>query len=75
MNANSWINNVRRIRRPALILNDFGGNFGGPILRDKLFFFGSMAIQKLPSGNEGNASVLTSGAQSGLFRYVKPERS
>lgn len=70
LNANSWINNARSIRRPPLILNDFGGNFGGPILRNKLFFFGSLAIQKLPSGVEGNASVLTSSAQTGLFRYA-----
>jgi len=70
LNANSWINNARRIRRPALILNDFGGNFGGPILRNRLFFFGSMAIQKLPSGVERNANVLAPTAQSGLFRYA-----
>ena len=76
LNANSWINNARGIRRPALILNDFGGNFGGPILRDKLFFFGSMAIQKLPSGNDGNASVLTSrGAVGFVPLRGEPERS
>ena len=70
LNANSWINNARGLARPPLILNDFGGNIGGPVLHDKLFFFGSMAIQKQPSGNAGNASVLTSDAQSGLFRYA-----
>jgi hypothetical protein len=51
-------------------LNDFGGSVGGPILHDKLFFFGSLAIQKQPSGNVGNANVLTSSAQSGLYRYA-----
>jgi hypothetical protein len=70
LNANSWINNARRIRRPPLILNDFGGNLGGPILRDRLFFFGSLAIQKLPSGNEANRNVLAPSAQSGLYRYA-----
>ena len=70
LNANSWINNARGLARPALILNDFGGNLGGAILKDKLFFFGSMAIQKQPSGNAGNANVLTSSAQTGLFRYA-----
>ena len=69
LNANSWVNNARGIRRPALILNDFGGNFGGRILRDKLFFFGSMAMQKLPSGVERNTTVLAPSAQAGLFRY------
>jgi hypothetical protein len=70
LNANSWLNNARGIRRPPLILNDFGGNLGGPILRDRLFFFGSLAIQKQPSGNNANANVLTPQAQSGLFRYA-----
>jgi len=70
LNANSWVNNARGIRRPALILNDFGGNFGGPILRNKLFFFGSMAMQKLPSGVERNTTVLAPSAQTGLFRYA-----
>ena len=70
LNANTWINNARRLRRAPLILNDFGGNFGGRIIRDKLFFFASMAIQKQPSGNEGNANVLTPSAQSGVFRYA-----
>lgn len=70
LNANSWINNARGLSRPPLILNDFGGNVGGPILHNKLFFFGSMGIQKQPSGNAGNASVLNSNAQAGLFRWA-----
>ena len=70
LNANSWLNNTRSIKRPALILNDFGGNLGGPILHDKLFFFASMAVQKFPSGSTTSSSVLTSSAQSGLFRWA-----
>ena len=27
-------------QKPALLRNQFGGTFGGPLLRDKLFFFG-----------------------------------
>jgi hypothetical protein len=39
--ANTWFNNEEDIPRNAEKQNDFGGVVGGPILRDKLFFFGS----------------------------------
>ena len=39
LNANSWSNNLNGIPRPGLRYDDFGGVFGGPIVKDKLFFF------------------------------------
>ncbi len=39
MNANTFINNSRFIRKPAYHFNQFGGNVGGPLRKDKLFFF------------------------------------
>jgi len=39
LEANDWFNNNAGVPRPPLIRNQFGGNFGGPILKDKLFFF------------------------------------
>ena len=37
--ANDYFNNLQGIPNPQLILNQFGGDVGGPILKDKLFFF------------------------------------
>jgi hypothetical protein len=37
--ANSFFNNAAGVPRPALIRNQFGANLGGPIKKDKLFFF------------------------------------
>jgi hypothetical protein len=37
--ANDWFNNNAGVARPKLIRNQFGGNIGGPIKRDKAFFF------------------------------------
>ncbi|MGA7342090.1 MAG: carboxypeptidase regulatory-like domain-containing protein [Terracidiphilus sp.] len=39
--ANTWFNNNEGLPRLAEKQNDFGGVVGGPILRDKLFFFAS----------------------------------
>ena len=37
--ANSWSNNLNGIKRPGLKYDDFGGTFGGPLMKGKLFFF------------------------------------
>ncbi|HEY6349760.1 MAG TPA: TonB-dependent receptor [Candidatus Angelobacter sp.] len=39
LNANSWSNNLNGIPRPGLRYDDFGATFGGPIVKEKLFFF------------------------------------
>ena len=70
LNANSWSNNGRGIRRAPFILNDFGGSIGGPILKDKLFFFASFGMSKQPGTITASAPVLTTEAQNGNFTYV-----
>jgi carboxypeptidase family protein len=37
--ANNFFNNKAGIARPALTRNQFGGSIGGPVIKDKLFFF------------------------------------
>ncbi len=37
--ANEWFNNFEGVPRSPLIRNQFGGNIGGPIWKDKVFFF------------------------------------
>jgi hypothetical protein len=69
LNANSWSNNVRGVAKPKLILNNFGGSVGGPIIKNKLFFFGSFSMSKQPGSTAVHNYVLTSAAQQGIFTY------
>jgi len=37
--ANTWFNNRSGVARPALIRNQYGASIGGPIRKNRLFFF------------------------------------
>jgi hypothetical protein len=39
LNANDWFNNHTDTARPFANSNQWGGSFGGPIVKNKLFFF------------------------------------
>ena len=69
LNANSWLNNARGLRRNIIKLNDFGFSVGGPIWKNKLFFFGTYAESKQPSSITATNSVLSTGAQAGVYQY------
>jgi Carboxypeptidase regulatory-like domain len=54
LNANNWFNNAFSDPRPFTIANQWAGSFGGPIKKDKLFFFfnteGIRALLPFPFG-------------------------
>src|SRR5215813_4329396 len=41
LNANTWFRNYQGLAKPVLNSNQYGGAIGGPIKKDKMFFFGS----------------------------------
>jgi len=54
LDANDWFANHHSLPKPAERQNDFGGVFGGPIIKDKTFFFVSYEglRLRLPSTQE-----------------------
>ncbi len=69
INANSWSNNhaVPIIPVNPYSQSQFGGTFGGPIKRDKLFFFVDYLGSRYHTGGTGTASVFTQAMRNGDF--------
>jgi hypothetical protein len=55
--ANSWFNNLVGLPRTPLIQNQFGGNLGGPIIKNKLFFFVNIADSRIVQSSSGEDTV------------------
>ena len=47
LDANNYFNNARNVPRSDLKYNDFGGALGGPIIKDKLFFFAGVEWKQI----------------------------
>ncbi len=65
--ANDWFNNLIGVPRTPLIQNQFGGNFGGPIKRDKLFFFFNWAESRIVESGIGEPIVPLPANDGGLL--------
>ncbi len=71
LNANDFFNNASGKPRDTLKRNQFGGTIGGPIRKDKLFFFGGYQRTSLRSdGVSSTAYIPTAATLSGDFSSV-----
>jgi hypothetical protein len=73
LNANSWSNNLAYPALPKAKLrwNMFGGTVGGPIVKNKLFFFADFQDQRfdIPS-SAGQDTVFTAAERTGDFSAI-----
>ena len=81
-NSNYYFNNIDGLPRDRIILNQSGGNIGGPILipkllkrRDKAFFFINVEDFRLPQTYGAARTVLTDDARQGIFTYRRSDNN
>lgn len=69
-NANTYTNNAQGVPITPYHISDFGGSLGGPIWRNKVFFFGNYEQEYVPGNQTGYADVLSPAAQAGNISYT-----
>jgi hypothetical protein len=70
--ANDFFNNRSGLPRAKLIRNTYGGALGGPIIKDRFFFFYSYEGRKDISETQVERTVPLASLGRGELRYVNP---
>ena len=68
--ANDWFNNNAGVPRAPLIRNQFGGNIGGPIRKNKAFFFGEYNGRRDNQGAQVLRVVPLDEFRNGNIQYI-----
>ncbi len=74
--ANDWFNKQSEIAAgnpniaPKYLRNTFGGSFGAPIQKDRLFYFVAFEGQRLAESQQVSREVPTAAFRSGQLTYV-----
>ena len=75
LNANEWQNNLANLGKAQLQQNIFGGGIGGPVIKNKTFFFFQLQELRARSSAATSRTVYTATARTGVLRYVKGGRN
>jgi hypothetical protein len=69
VNANTWENNRVGIPQPELKDNRAGVSVGGPIIKDRTFFFANYEIHRFPNNVDFTDTVPTATLKSGTLQF------
>src|SRR5262245_3686173 len=69
LSANSWSNNFNGTDNKFYNRNQFGVRVGGPVIKNKTFFFFLFDGQRYVTKSFFTGAVLTDQARAGIFRY------
>jgi hypothetical protein len=70
LNANDFFSNKSGVAKSMFIQNMFGGSFGGPIKKNKLFIFGNEQSRRTHQQISRNRTVPTDLAKTGIFQWT-----
>ncbi len=68
--AKSYSGNINNAAKEQFVQHIFGGSVGGPIIKDRLFYFANLQMLRAYDTALVTRAVYTQSARSGLFRYV-----
>ena len=69
LNTNYYFNKLNGVPKNEVTVHQYGARVGGPIKRNKAFFFANFEQFHLPTESTRNRTVITPNAQAGVFRY------
>ncbi len=72
LNSNTWDNNHAGIKKAAIRDNRFGASAGGPIQKDKTFFFANYEGRRFSSVAQVNRTVPTATLRQGIVEFRDP---
>ncbi len=77
LNSNEFYANAQNLAKPLIRMGQYGFEMGGPIKKNKTFFFGSIQKNRIDFTQPidqtfGIPIVLTAEARNGVFRYFVP---
>jgi hypothetical protein len=72
LDARDWFVNVSGLPKPQERLNDFGGVFGGPVIKDKMFFFFSYEGQRLRQPSSLQTAVPDNASRQSAPASMRP---
>jgi hypothetical protein len=70
--ANDFFNNAARVERPSLIRHTFGGSIGGPLMKDRAFFFYSFEGDRITRSQSVARVVPLANLGLGQVRFRNP---
>jgi hypothetical protein len=68
--ANDYFNNLNGVPKAQLTRNQYGGSVGGPIKKDKAFFFFDYSARRQAQGLQGTLTVPLDPFRAGELSYV-----
>jgi hypothetical protein len=69
-NARTYPSKINNTPKEQFVQHIFGGSVGGPIIKDKLFYFANLQMLRAYDTGLVTRTVYTPSARNGLFRYV-----
>jgi Carboxypeptidase regulatory-like domain/TonB-dependent Receptor Plug Domain len=69
-NANEWQFNIDHLPKREFIQDIYGFSLGGPIRRNKAFFYTNLQILRAEQSGTFTRNVYTQSARNGIWRYV-----